>query len=58
MIESGAELPVTRQCKILQLSRSSVYYQPVPISPKELELLRLIDEIHLARPFWGQPKYP
>jgi transposase-like protein len=53
MIERGAELPVTRQCKILQLSRSSVYYQPVPISPKELELLRLIDEIHLARPFWG-----
>ena len=53
MIEKGAELPVTRQCEILQLSRSSVYYQPVPISPKELELMRLIDEIHLARPFWG-----
>lgn len=53
MIEKGAELPVTRQCEILQLSRSSVYYQPVPISPKDLELMRLIDEIHLARPFWG-----
>jgi putative transposase len=53
MIEKGAELPVTRQCEILQLSRSSVYYQPAPISPKELELMRLIDEIHLPRPFWG-----
>jgi putative transposase len=53
MIEKGAELPVTRQCEILQLSRSGVYYQPVPISQKELELMRLIDEIHLARPFWG-----
>jgi putative transposase len=53
MIEKGAELPVTRQCEILQLSRSSIYYRPVPISPKELELMRLIDEIHLARPFWG-----
>jgi putative transposase len=53
MIEKGAALPVTRQCEILQLSRSSVYYQPVPISPKELEVMRLIDEIHLVRPFWG-----
>jgi putative transposase len=53
MIEKGAELPVTSQCEFLQLSRSSVYYQPTPISPKELELMRLIDEIHLARPFWG-----
>ena len=53
MIEKGAELPVTRQCEILQVSRSSVYYQPVAISPKELELMRLIDEIHLAYPFWG-----
>ena len=53
MIEKGAKLPVTRQCEILQLSRSSVYYRPVPVCPKELELMRLIDEIHLARPFWG-----
>lgn len=44
---------MTSQCEFLQLSRSSVYYQPTPISPKELELMRLIDEIHLARPFWG-----
>lgn len=53
MIEKGAALPVKRQCEILQLSRSSVYYRPVPISPKELERMRLIDEIHLARPYWG-----
>jgi len=39
MIERGAELPVTRQCEILQLSRSSVYYQPVPISPKDFAIL-------------------
>ena len=56
MIEKGAELPVKRQCEILQLSRSSVYYRPVPISPKELGLLRLIDEIHLAHPFYGSRK--
>jgi len=56
MIERGAQLPVKRQCEILQLSRSSVYYQPGPISPKELELMRLIDEIHLAYPFYGSRK--
>ncbi len=56
MIEKGAELPVTRQCEILQLSRSSVYYRSVPISPKELERMRLIDEIHMAYPFYGSRK--
>jgi putative transposase len=40
----------------VQLSRSSVYYRPVPISPKELGLLRLINEIHLAYPFYGSRK--
>jgi putative transposase len=56
MIEKGAALPVTRQCELLQVSRSSVYYQPVPIHPKELELMRLMDEIHMACPFYGSRK--
>jgi putative transposase len=35
------------------LSRSSLYYEPVPISDEDLELMRLIDEIHLKYPFMG-----
>jgi putative transposase len=47
MIERGATLPVTRQVEILGLSRSSVYYEAIPVSDLDLALMRRIDEIHL-----------
>ena len=56
MIDKAAELPVTRQCSLLNLSRSGVYYRLVPISQKDLELMRQIDEIHIAWPFYGSRK--
>ena len=46
-------LPVTRQCRLLEVSRSSVYYCPRPISEKGLELMRRIDELHIRYPFYG-----
>ena len=51
MINREERLPVTRQCKLLELSRSGVYYIPVPVSAKDLEQMRQIDEIHLQYPF-------
>ena len=53
MIDRGHPLSLTRQSEILQLSRSSLYYEAVPISARDLELMRLIDEIHLKYPFMG-----
>lgn len=53
MIDPGHPLPLTMQSKILQLSRSSLYYKAVPISEGDLELMRHIDEIHLKYPFMG-----
>jgi putative transposase len=53
MINREHELPITRQCHILNLCRSSVYYEPVPVSDKDRELMRLIDEIHLEEPYLG-----
>jgi putative transposase len=53
MIDREDPLSVTTQCRILQLSRSGVYYIPVPVSDKDRELMRLIDEIHLAMPWLG-----
>jgi len=53
MIDRTHSLPVTRQCQLLNLNRSSVYYQPLGISDEDLKLMRLIDEIHLKRPFYG-----
>jgi putative transposase len=53
MIDPGHPLPLTVQSKILQLSRSSLYYKAVPTSGRDLELMRRIDEIHLKYPFMG-----
>jgi len=53
MIEREHTLPLTRQSRILGLSRSSLYYKAVPVSEGDLELMRLIDEIHLKYPFYG-----
>jgi putative transposase len=53
MIDRTHSLPVTRQCQLLDLNRSTVYYQPIGVSDEDLRLMRLIDEIHLKRPFYG-----
>ena len=53
MIDREHQLPLTRQSEILQLSRSSLYYKAVPVSPRDLEIMKLIDEIHLKYPFYG-----
>ena len=53
MIDKDHELPITKQCHILQLSRSGLYYVPAPVNDKDRELIRLIDEIHLEEPYLG-----
>lgn len=53
MIEPSHALPVVRQCTLLDLSRSSVYYTPQPVSASDLALMRRIDELHLNHPFAG-----
>ena len=47
------ELSIRRQCELLGLARSSLYYQPVGESEKNIELMRLMDEQHLRTPFFG-----
>ncbi len=53
MIDKEQELSITRQCRLLGVSRSTFYYQAVAASAAELALMRKIDEIHLKRPFYG-----
>lgn len=45
-----------RQCELLDVCRSSLYYQPQPVAPADLRLMRRIDELHLAHPFLGARK--
>ena len=56
MIDRGSKVPVTRQAELLDLSRSSVYYTPRPLSDRDLGLMRRIDELHLQLPFYGSRK--
>jgi putative transposase len=53
MIDREHELPLTRQSEIVELSRSSLYYKAVPVNPRDLEIMKLIDEIHIKYPFMG-----
>jgi putative transposase len=46
-------LSVIRQCKLLDISRSGLYYQPAGISDEDLTLMKLIDRQYLATPFYG-----
>ena len=47
---------IRRQCHLLGVNRSSLYYIPVVDSDEELELMRQIDELHLKYPFYGSRK--
>jgi putative transposase len=56
MIDRGVQLGVKRQAELLDLSRSSVYYTPRPLSEWDLRLMRRIDELHLQLPYYGSRK--
>lgn len=53
MIDRDHELSVTRQCVLLGLPRSTVYYTPVAISGEDLAWMRRIDALHLEFPYAG-----
>jgi putative transposase len=56
MIDRAHEVSVSRQCSILEICRSSFYYQAVPMSQRDVDLMRVIDEVHLKYPFYGSRK--
>ncbi len=47
------ELSLSRQCQVLSISRSSLYYTPKGESVENLALMRRIDELFLKYPFYG-----
>jgi putative transposase len=44
---------IRRQCELLAVTRSSVYYEPVAPGAEELTFMRRIDALHLQHPFFG-----
>lgn len=53
MVDARSPLSVAKQCRLLGVSRSSLYYRSAAVSDEDLAIMRLMDEIHLARPFLG-----
>ena len=46
-------LPISQQCRLLAVSRSSVYRRPAEISEEDRAIMALIDRQYLARPYYG-----
>lgn len=46
-------LSIRRQCELLGLNRSTLYYQPESVSDIDRERMRLIDEVYTRCPFYG-----
>ena len=53
MIDKAHELPVSAQCRLLGVARSTAYYRPASVPSEDLVLMRQIDEIYLQWPFYG-----
>jgi putative transposase len=53
MIQEKSPVSLSRQCQILEISRSGIYYKPVPVNGTDLRLMKLIDKIHLIHPYFG-----
>ncbi len=57
LIEPGHEaLSIRRQCELLDLPRSTLYYRPASETPENLLWMRLLDEQYLKTPFYGSRK--
>jgi putative transposase len=47
---------VRQQCELLELNRSSYYYEPAQADPADVELMNRIDRLHTESPFYGSRK--
>ena len=47
------ELPISRQCSALDISRSSAYRKPAGVNDDDVGLMHKLDALHLRHPFKG-----
>ena len=47
------DLSISRQCKLVKLSRSAFYYSPLGIDPDRLMVMKAIDKVFTQYPFFG-----
>ena len=56
LVDPDSQSALTEQVHWLGVSRSSLYYQPVPVSQKEIDIKNQIDKIYTKCPFYGYRK--
>ncbi len=54
--EPNIELPISEQCRLLNLARSTRYYQAAQESDENIAIMKRIDELYLENPTWGSRK--
>ncbi len=47
------KLSLSAQCRVLSISRSTLYYRPLPASAEKLALMKEIDKLVTKYPFFG-----
>jgi len=50
------KMSVARQCELLGLNRSTLYYEPSPEDQLNIQLMHIIDRVHTDSPFMGYRK--
>ena len=53
---NNTDLSVAKQCELLQINRTSLYYTPSPESDDNLTIMRLLDEAYMDNPYYGVRK--
>ncbi len=56
LINSNDDLSITKQCELLQINRTGLYYTPSPESDENLAIMRLLDEFYMDNPYYGVRK--
>jgi putative transposase len=56
LVEVKGELSLRRQCELLGVNRSSLYYTPMETDDYTLQLMQLVDEEYTRHPFYGTRK--
>lgn len=51
--KTDTSLSIVKQCALLSVCRSAWYYEPVPESTENLEIMRKMDEQYFITPFYG-----
>jgi putative transposase len=53
IVSKQSDLSLSRQCELLSIHRSGLYYRPCAESEDNLSIMRLLDEQYLKTPFYG-----